>query len=429
MAYSDGVLLQTVHVAYSAKAREGVDTKYANTVATAFGYTLEELQSIPAEANLGLSCGNPVASATIKKGEYVLDLGSGGGIDVLLAASKVGPNGQAIGLDMSADMISLARRNAAKQGLTPPQVCFVQASLTEPLPVVSDSIDCILSNCVVNLLPTSGKAAIMKEAMRVLRPGGRVVFHDIIAKQPLPAEIANDLSAYVGCIAGAITLEQYRAILGQAGFRDILFVDTRTDINVYALSETSGSNGCCPPTAGCCAPAAPSTKPTFDANAWVASYQIYAVKPGDQAGSTAVDRPANALQRWWDAFPTAPSGIPQISAEEVANLMKKGCPGQDFAVIDVRRDDHKGGHVKGSHQWPAQTFYNDLPEFINTFGRTSKVIFYCGSSTGRGPRCAGWYQGRLQELGLSSSAALVLEGGFKGWKELYGEQRDLTARD
>ncbi|KZT19124.1 S-adenosyl-L-methionine-dependent methyltransferase [Neolentinus lepideus HHB14362 ss-1] len=428
MVHSDRVLLEAVHDAYSAKAREGVDVKYANTVASAFGYTAEELRSIPLEANLGLSCGNPVASATIKQGEYVLDLGSGGGIDVLLAASKVGRTGQAIGLDMSADMIALARRNAAKQNLTPPQVCFVQAALTEPLPLVSDSIDCIMSNCVVNLLPTLGKAVLMKEAARVLRPGGRLVFHDIIAKQPLSLEITNDLAAYVGCIAGAITLDQYKAILSQAGFRDILLVDTETDINVYSLSETSGSEGCCPPTSGCCAPPVQSSKSKFNANAWVASYQVYAVKPEDEESAVSTDRPSNALQRWWDAFPLAQANVPEISAEKVANLMMNGSP-EEFAVIDVRRDDYQGGHVNGSHHWPAQTFYNELPKFVDTFDRTPKVIFYCGSSTGRGPRCAGWYQGRLQEMGLKTSSALVLRGGFKAWRAMYGGRSDLTAAD
>ncbi|EPQ54352.1 NAD P-binding protein [Gloeophyllum trabeum ATCC 11539] len=424
MAPSDQVLLETVQEAYSAKAREGVDSKYANTVAAAFGYSADELRSIPAEANLGLSCGNPVAAATIKEGESVIDLGSGGGIDVFLAASKVGPKGQVIGLDMSADMISLARRNAAKQGLQPPQVSFVQASLTEALPIISDSIDCILSNCVINLLPNSGKVALMKEAARVLKPGGRIVFHDIIAKRPLPQDIVNDLSAHVGCIAGAITLGEYAEMLNEAGLQNALFVDSKADINIYTQME-SDTAGCT--TAGCCAkPVSASGRPKFDANAWVASYQIYALKPRGQAEPTAKDSPTTALQRWWDAFPPPRSDVPEISAEELASLMRQG-EKREFSVIDVRRDDYQGGHIRGSHQWPAQTFWNELPKFVDTFGRTPRVIFYCGSSNGRGPRCAKWYQDRLNEAGIQTSSAWLLKGGLKAWMELYGDSKELTA--
>ncbi|KDQ56966.1 hypothetical protein JAAARDRAFT_131028 [Jaapia argillacea MUCL 33604] len=424
MCDSDANLVEAVRDAYSAKARTTVDSSYAQNVASAFGYSVEELQAIPAEANLGLSCGNPVGAASIKEGEKVLDLGSGGGIDIFLAASKVGPTGQAIGLDMSEDMITLARKNAAKKGLKPPHVAFVQAALTETFPIASDSIDCILSNCVLNLVPGIGKAKVMKEVFRVLKPGGRIVLDDIIAKKPLPACIRNDLVAYVGCISGAVTLDDYKVLLSDAGFKDPLFVDTKVDLNVYFQPESGCGISCCaaPPTGVLQRPAMPN----FDANEWVGSYQIYAVKAS--AEQTADVQSVNPLNNWWDAYPRPKSDAPLVTAEEVVEMMKDPVQ-KDFAVIDVRRNDHGGGHVRGSTQCPAQTFYDDLPTFVEKFGNTKKVIFYCGSSNGRGPRCARWYQDRLNELGNSASAAYVLKDGIRGWLAKYGDATDLVDRD
>src|SRR3954462_11126165 len=172
-------------------------------VAEAFGYSVEELSSIPAEANMGLSCGNPTATANLRPSEVVVDLGSGGGIDVLLAAKEVGPTGRAIGIDMTDEMLDRARRNAEKAGAGNAE--FHKGTIDQ-LPLADSSADCIISNCVINLAPD--KRAVFREMARVLMPGGRVAVSDFALKKPLPPEIGQDLSAYVGCIAGAITIEE-----------------------------------------------------------------------------------------------------------------------------------------------------------------------------------------------------------------------------
>src|SRR5262245_14977325 len=199
-------ILQEVQSKYAAAARSGLSSQHAGVqaVAEAFGYTPEELARLPAEANMGLSCGNPTAFANLRPGETVVDLGCGGGLDVLLAAPKVGPAGRAIGIDMTPDMIDRARRNAARQGLT--NVAFHRATI-DTLPLPSASVDCLISNCVINLAPD--KRAVFREMFRVLKPGGRVAVSDIALKKPLPDELARDVMAYVGCIAGAILITDY----------------------------------------------------------------------------------------------------------------------------------------------------------------------------------------------------------------------------
>ncbi|KAF8626489.1 hypothetical protein AX17_006545 [Amanita inopinata Kibby_2008] len=418
-------IVQVVTDNYSSKAKQTVSPGYARTVAEALGYTKEQLEGIPDGANMGLSCGNPVATASLKEGEHVLDLGSGGGIDVFLAASKVGPTGQVVGLDNSMDMVELARQNAAKQNFKSPNVSFVQASLTENLPITSDSVDCILSNCVINLLPLAGKAGLMKEAHRVLRPGGRMTLDDIVAKNPLPDNILNDLKAYVNCISGAITLDEYKQLFADAGFQGVSFVATNRDLNVYYEGNANKGRSCCRATATGQVP----TKPDYDANEYVASYQIRALKSGDVSTDT---KPLpDVLLRHWDAFPTVKASPPPLTAEEVLSLIRDpSSSSTDYAVVDVRRNDHAGGHVRGSHQCPAQTFHNDLPQFFDKFKNTEKVIFYCGSSNGRGPRCAGWYQDYLDTVGQErASKAYVLEGGIRGWLSKYKGQDDLVDYD
>ena len=208
-------ITQAVKDKYGSVATSGLSSDHegVKAVAEAFGYTPEELASIPAEANMGLSCGNPTAFANLREGEVVVDLGSGGGLDVLLAARKVGPTGKAIGIDMTQEMIDLARRNAAKSGLA--NIEYHLATI-DKLPLPDASVDCVISNCVINLAPD--KTAVFREIARVLKPGGRLAVSDIALKRELPHEIGKDLMAYVGCIAGAILIEDYRRMLGEAGF-------------------------------------------------------------------------------------------------------------------------------------------------------------------------------------------------------------------
>src|SRR5437868_3419230 len=172
---------------------------------------------------MGLSCGNPTASASLRPGEVVVDLGCGGGLDVFLAAAKVGPTGKAIGIDMTPQMIELARRNAALGKSPVTNVQFHLAQIDQ-MPLADASVDCVISNCVINL--AADKRAVFHEIARVLKPGGRLAVSDIALKRPLPAELANDIMAYVGCIAGAISSDDYRAGLRQAGFEHVQIIDT-----------------------------------------------------------------------------------------------------------------------------------------------------------------------------------------------------------
>jgi SAM-dependent methyltransferase len=180
------------------------------------GYSDEELGSLPEGADLGLGCGNPVALASLKKGETVLDLGSGAGIDCFLAAGKVGPKGRVIGVDMTADMLEKARANARKAGAR--NVEFRLGEI-ENLPVADGSVDAVISNCVINLCPD--KRRVFKEVFRVLRPGGRMMVSDIVLKAPLPEAVRGSVEAYVSCIAGAALKRQYLEAIRSAGFRDV----------------------------------------------------------------------------------------------------------------------------------------------------------------------------------------------------------------
>ncbi|KAF6763818.1 arsenite S-adenosylmethyltransferase [Ephemerocybe angulata] len=399
--------VKAVNETYSARAlTAGQDTERSASIAQAFGYSPEELKAIPAEANMGLSCGNPTAVAKLKEGEAC-------GIDVFLIAAKVGPTGQAIGLDGT--MISLARKNAAKQGLKPPHVAFVQASLEKDLPIESNSIDCIISNCVINLLPPSGKANVFKEAYRVLKPGGRIVLDDIVAKKPLPDNVKSNLAGYVSCISGAVFLNtphQYRHLTKL--FADALFVDRKGDLNVYWQGDTAPSTCCSGPTDLNVRPDFPEN---FDANEWAGAYQIYAIKP---LGDEPVEASPTTLLRWWDAYPTVKSSPQFLTADEVVDLVRN----------PELKDNDKLAVIDGGH-WPAQTFYDDLPAFFEKHKNTEQVIFYCQSSNGRGPRSAGWYQDYLDSRApdTHASKAYVLQGGIKGWKAKFTGDTDLLDFD
>ena len=187
----------------------------AAAIARDLGYSEADLASA-GEGNLGLGCGNPLALAALRPGMTVLDLGSGAGFDAFLAAERVGADGRVIGVDMTGEMLELARRNAAARGAT--NVEFRQGRL-ESLPVDDGSVDVVISNCVVNLVPD--KAAVFAEIKRVLRPGGTLSLSDLALLSPLPESVRGDVEAYVGCIAGAAPLGTYPALLLAAGFRDV----------------------------------------------------------------------------------------------------------------------------------------------------------------------------------------------------------------
>ncbi|MFT8311964.1 MAG: arsenite methyltransferase [Sporolactobacillus sp.] len=188
-----------------------------NDVSEQLGYSTDELNAVPDGANLGLGCGNPQAIASLKPGERVLDLGSGGGFDCFLAARQVGDNGTVIGVDMTPEMISRARANAEKGSFS--NVDFRLGEI-EHLPVADQSIDVILSNCVVNLSPD--KPQVFKEAYRVLKKGGRLAISDVVLTAELPEEIKNDLDvSYSGCVSGASSINDLQRMLEQSGFAQI----------------------------------------------------------------------------------------------------------------------------------------------------------------------------------------------------------------
>ena len=288
-------LLDSVRNKYAAVAESSLSSDHAgvHAVAEAFGYTAEELTSIPAAANMGLSCGNPTATANLRPGEVVVDLGSGGGLDVFLSAKQVGPTGRAIGIDMTPSMIERAQANAASGGYT--NVDFYLSTI-DRIPLPDASADCVISNCVLNLAPD--KPAVFREIFRILKPGGRLAVSDIALKGILPEAIATSLAAYVGCIAGAIPIDTYREELHQAGFAPIEIVDSGADLNAYAKVENQ--SGCCSPAMdtssneaanpfslvpdSCSAPSTLHEDLTkllaqYDVNEAAASVKVYALKP------------------------------------------------------------------------------------------------------------------------------------------------------
>ncbi|HZY84126.1 MAG TPA: methyltransferase domain-containing protein [Gemmataceae bacterium] len=289
-------LVEQVRRQYGAVGASDLSGAHAGVraVAEAFGYTPEELAALPAGANLGLSCGNPTAFANLRPGETVVDLGCGGGLDVLLAALKVGPAGRAVGIDMTPEMIARARANARLpvQGRVLDNVEFHLAPI-DRLPLADGSVDCLVSNCVINLAPD--KAAVFREMRRVLRPGGRVALSDVALKRPLPAELARDVQAFVGCIAGALLIDEYERGLRAAGFEAVQVQDAGKDLNAYALM--ADQSGCCSPAMSstglplaeaCCAPADGSgvhqgladLLRKYDVNDYAASVYVYALKGG-----------------------------------------------------------------------------------------------------------------------------------------------------
>jgi SAM-dependent methyltransferase len=273
-------IVDKVRERYGAVAAGKLSGEHAGVraVAQAFGYSAKELAALPAEANMGLSCGNPTAFASLRPGEVVVDLGCGGGLDVLLAAGKVGPSGRVIGIDMTPEMLDRARANAARQGAT--NVEFHQTTI-DKLPLADGSVDCVISNCVVNLAPD--KPAVFREMARVLKPGGRVAVSDIALKRELPAEVGKNLMAYIGCVAGAITFQDYERGLRAAGFASVQLVDAGKDLNAYTqVRETSGSD--CATSCGTGTGAGGLHRELaelmrrYNVNDYAASVRVYAVK-------------------------------------------------------------------------------------------------------------------------------------------------------
>lgn len=183
---------------------------------TTFGYTIDELRSLPDGADLALGCGNPTALAGLQEGEVVVDLGSGGGIDCFLAAARVGANGRVIGVDMTPEMIELARRNAEKAGAS--NVEFRLGEI-EHLPIADATADVVISNCVINLAPD--KAPVLAEAHRVLAPGGRLLVSDLVLDDPLPDRLRGNMALLTGCIAGAMLRDEFLNAIRGAGFVDV----------------------------------------------------------------------------------------------------------------------------------------------------------------------------------------------------------------
>jgi SAM-dependent methyltransferase len=223
-------ITERVRARYSAAAQQVQAGGCCGDVVTSNLYGAEEIAGLPEEAVLAsLGCGNPTALVDLHEGETVLDLGSGGGIDVLLSAKRVGATGFAYGLDMTDEMLALALENKAKAGA--PNVAFLKGQI-EAIPLPANSVDVVISNCVINLAADKGQ--VLREAFRVLRPGGRFAVSDVVADGPVPPELRRNMEAWVGCLAGALDTETYEHLLAEAGFSSVDISITRR----YTVAET-----------------------------------------------------------------------------------------------------------------------------------------------------------------------------------------------
>jgi arsenite methyltransferase len=220
-------------------------TSLAESISRSIGYSEEELSSVPEGANLGLGCGNPVALASLKKGETVLDLGAGAGFDCFLAADRVGKKGKVIGVDMTPEMVEKARENARRGGYR--NVEFRLGEI-ENLPVADNSVDVVISNCVINLSPD--KKRVFQKAFRALKPGGRLMVSDIVLLRELPDSIKNSVQAYVGCLSGAIMKDVYLKTIKAAGFHEVKVLEEgvfpidcmANDPTAHALAKNTGTS-------------------------------------------------------------------------------------------------------------------------------------------------------------------------------------------
>jgi len=214
----------------------GVSPDKGKEYSKELGYTQEELESVPDGCNMGLGCGNPQNLASLKQGEFVLDLGAGGGFDVFLAAKKVGSTGKIYGVDMTPEMLSKARENAIKGGYK--NVEFLLGEI-EHLPLPNSAVDVIISNCVVNL--STNKAQVFNESFRVLKEGGRIAISDMVALKPLPKEMIDNKELYCNCISGAVTIDELKKILSKAGFVDIA-IEPDKDSRMFIKDWVPGSD-------------------------------------------------------------------------------------------------------------------------------------------------------------------------------------------
>jgi ubiquinone/menaquinone biosynthesis C-methylase UbiE len=230
-----------VKEAYAKIAKQGIsccpsgsccgNANSAQVISKNIGYSDTEMKIVPDGANLGLGCGNPIAIASLKEGETVLDLGAGAGFDAFLAAAKVGRSGRVIGVDMTPEMVKRARENARKGKYANAEFRLGEI---ENLPVEANSIDVVISNCVINISPD--KKSVFKEAFRVLKPGGRLMVSDLVLTKELPANIKNSVEAYVGCLAGAIMKNEYLNYIKLAGFQYIKIVG-QTNYPIEAMAN------------------------------------------------------------------------------------------------------------------------------------------------------------------------------------------------
>ena len=246
-------LRETVRAKYAAQAQRVVETASACGQPSCCGdaasgdpitgnlYATDEVAGVPEDAlKASLGCGNPTALADLKPGETVLDLGSGGGIDVLLSARRVGPTGFAYGLDMTDEMLALAEQN--KAAARAENVRFLKGHI-EAIPLPDSSVDVVISNCVINLAADKGQ--VLREAYRVLRPGGRFAVSDVVAQGTLPDDLRADMEAWVGCVAGALEETEYRRLLADAGFADVEVEVTRVYDPKELAESTRGSDASC----------------------------------------------------------------------------------------------------------------------------------------------------------------------------------------
>jgi ubiquinone/menaquinone biosynthesis C-methylase UbiE len=231
------------------------------------GYSIDELGAIPDSADLGLGCGNPLGLEIVKEGDTVLDLGSGGGIDCFIASKKVGPKGKVIGVDMTPQMLELARQNAAKGGYA--NVEFREGHI-EALPVDDNSVDVIISNCVINLSEDKGK--VFREMLRALKPGGKFVVSDVTLLKPLPGFIRDSLEAYIGCVAGALLKDDFISAAKSAGFSAVT-VEKEASYRQMAESYFAGGEG------SCCGSGGQISEKILEVASSVTSVTLSGVKP------------------------------------------------------------------------------------------------------------------------------------------------------